>query len=193
MLKESEKLARIAALTSLGLFVCYPSFASDIPAVFYISNNDTDSKVAYGIRLNSNCSPVGNNPIYYYWLRTNNSTRNLNNLEEGAYGISRQSVSGNNITFRVNAFQRYNIQKPVKITTSRSSNGGCQAAAFTTFNTNNGVTTKKLSSAHIEGRSRKFMGKTVQFTVKNVIITAGDQSSETISCSSNCTVGIPIP
>ncbi len=186
MLKKYRPSA-IIAWTNLGLlFAVSPAFAIDVSSVFYISNTDTDGRATYGIQLNSNCSPAGTNPVYYYWQRVDGSKRKLSKLEEDGYGTSSQSVSGNKVTFRVNAFQKRGIDKPVTITTSRSNNGACQATALTTIN---GVQTP-LSYAHIQGISKKFLGETVGFTIQNITITASNRKSETITCRSNCTIGI---
>ncbi len=184
MLKKSSKSTIITSI--IGLLTVSPAFAIDVSSVFYISNTDTDGKATYGIQLNSNCSPAGSNPVYYYWQRVDGSKRKLSKLEEGGYGISGQSVSGNNVTFRVNAFQKRGIDKPVTITSSRSSNGACQATALTTIN---GVQTT-LSYAHIQGISQKFLGETVGFTVQKITITSSNQNSENITCRSNCKIGI---
>lgn len=185
MLKKSSQSTIITSIIGLLLTVS-PALAIEVSSVFYISNTDTDGKATYGIQLNSNCSPAGSNPVYYYWQRVDGSKRKLSKLEEGGYGISGQSVSGNNVTFRVNAFQKRGIDKPVTITSSRSSNGACQATALTTIN---GVQTT-LSYAHIQGISQKLGGQTVGFTVQNITITASNRKSETIPCRSNCKVGI---
>jgi hypothetical protein len=186
MLKK-YKQSTIITWTSLGLLLtASPALAIEVSPIFYISNTDTDGRATYGIQLNSNCSLAGSNPVYYYWQRADGSKRKLSKLEEGAYGISGQSVSGNNVTFKVNAFQKRGIDKPVTITTSRSSNGTCQATALTTINR----LQTQLSYAHIQGISKKFLGETVGFTVQKITITSSNQNSETITCRSNCTIGI---
>jgi Domain of unknown function (DUF4833) len=187
---KQTAITAITALTTLSLIVAAsPTLANDTSSVFYISNNDTDGRATYGVQLNSNCSPSGNNPVYFYWQRADGSKRELSKLEKTAYGISNSSVSGKKVTFSVNAFQKRGIDKPVTITTSRSSSGSCQATALTTIK---GVETP-LSHAHIQGKSKKIAGETVQFTVQNITITALNQNSETIACRSNCKVGIPFP
>lgn len=171
------------------LCATFPASAKDIPTLFYISNNDNTSQVHYGIRLNSDCSPVEETPIYYYWRRTDGSTRQLKRQEQKGYGISSQLVSGNNVTLAFNAFQRYGLQKSLAITTSRTSNGGCQARAFTSI----GGATTQLSHARVQVRSQKLFGETVQIQVQNLTLVGSNQRSETIGCRSNCKHGLFLP
>ncbi|MFL9449597.1 DUF4833 domain-containing protein [Tolypothrix bouteillei VB521301_2] len=187
MSMSGNKINILGLANFVIVFSASPSLANDVSNIFYISNSDTDSKVTYGIRLDSNCLPTGSNPVYYYWLRTNGSTRKLNNIEESVYGISSQSSLGNNVTFRINGFQNRGIQNSVAITSSKSNNGGCQSQAFTTIN---GVQTQ-LSYAYVQARSKEVAGIPVQFRVLNVTLIGLNQQSETIPCRSNCTIGLP--
>jgi hypothetical protein len=187
MFRNNGKLT-IPLFTILTLLTTASSLrAADIPTVFYVSNNDTSSRVSYGIRLNSNCSPAGSNPVYYYWLRTSGSTRELGSFEQAGYGIANQSISGNNVDLVFRLFQRYGIEKPLTVTSFRSSNGSCEARAFTTIN---GVRTQ-LSHAHVQVNSTRVFGQTIGGTVLSIELVSLDQSTEMIPCRSNCTYGIP--
>lgn len=188
-LKGKRRFAAVLLSGFVWLVIVRPSLATDIDTVFYISSSDNDSKVHYGIHLNSNCSPVRSNPVYYYWLRSDGSTRQLNSQEENGYGISNQAVSGNTVNLGANGFQRYGDGRPLAIKTSRSSNGSCQAHASTTIR---GVSTQ-LAHSRVLVQRRKILGQTVQARVLGIVLTGSNGSSETMPCSRNCTVGLPLP
>jgi hypothetical protein len=90
-------------LLLLGLAVCTAprdaggAEARDVPQVFTIAKSENQNRVAYGVRLDERCAPVGDAPVYAYWRmleRSAGATEPLLSREEPAYGMKRQRVEG---------------------------------------------------------------------------------------------------
>lgn len=85
--------------------------AHDVPTLFYVGKSDDRNRVDYGVRLDAECFPVGDAPVYAYWRRFEPGAPelgDLNSLDRTAYGIARQSVrvrepNGSWIELRVRA------------------------------------------------------------------------------------------
>lgn len=68
----------------------------DVRTVFYISKSDDRNRVDYGVRLDAQCQPRGNRPIYAYWRRFEPGQPrfgDLNALDRRAYAVRRQRVA----------------------------------------------------------------------------------------------------
>lgn len=69
--------------------------ANDIRTLFAIGKNTNRNEVQYGIRLDSECVPVGNEPVYAYWRdyeKGPDVTDDLSMLDRSVYGIRSQKV-----------------------------------------------------------------------------------------------------
>lgn len=69
--------------------------AHDIATLFYVAKSDDRNRVDYGIRLDAQCAPAGNTPLYAYWRRFEpgqDPLGDLNLLDQTVYGIARQDV-----------------------------------------------------------------------------------------------------
>ena len=69
--------------------------ANDIPTLFGIAKNTNRNVVEYGIRLDAECKPIGNEPVYAYWHdyeQGPNVYADLNFIDRTVYSVSRQNV-----------------------------------------------------------------------------------------------------
>src|SRR5262245_39402918 len=69
---------------------------NDVPTLFVIAKNLDRNEVQYGIRLDKDCIPVGDEPIYAYWRQFEKGpsvTEDLNLLDKTVYGIKGQWVT----------------------------------------------------------------------------------------------------
>lgn len=67
----------------------------DVRTLFVIGKNTDRNEVQYGIRLDKDCVPVGDEPIYPYWRQYEKGpevTADLNWLDKTGYGIKDQRV-----------------------------------------------------------------------------------------------------
>lgn len=93
-------LSVVVAALALGAVpsVAYadPTFgANDIRTLFAIKKSENKNEVHYGIRLDANCVPVGDEPIYAYWRdyeKGPNVYNDLSIFEKSAYGIKGQWI-----------------------------------------------------------------------------------------------------
>src|SRR5256885_5089221 len=68
----------------------------DVRTIFEIGKNLDRNVVQYGIRLDKDCVPVGDEPIYAYWRQFEKSpdaTEDLNFLDKQGYGIKGEWVT----------------------------------------------------------------------------------------------------
>jgi hypothetical protein len=166
-----------------------PLLANESSSVFYISKSDNQNQVHYGIHLNADCSPKGNNPVYPYWKLANGKTEDLLDLEKPAFDLASQSVSGNVVTLEINGLKNSGIDRPIILKTSRSNNNQCQTQAFIKIN----QTLRKLSHIHVNLASIiRLPGIDVALggKVKSLTLIDTNQMKETIACISNCEFGI---
>ncbi len=83
----------------------------DIRTLFSIGKNTDKNQVQYGIRLDADCVPVGDSPIYPYWRvyeKNPELTEDLNFLDRTAYGVRNQTVeqrspAGSKVVMRLRA------------------------------------------------------------------------------------------
>ena len=187
MFKHKVKFA-LAFTHSLWLFIVPTVLANEISSIFYVSKNDNDNQVHYGVRLNQNCLPIGNNPVYVYWRMANGKTQELRGLEQPAYGISRQSISGERVNFILNGFQNRGIQKSLFVKSARLNDGNCQVLAFTTINGKQ----VQISSIRIllsKIKRNPFTGGTIGGKVDSITVVSSVGDEEVIQCRSNCEFG----
>jgi hypothetical protein len=67
----------------------------DVRTLFAIGKNTDKNEVQYGIRLDAQCLPVGDEPVYAYWRQYEKGpeiTADLNWLDRTGYGIAKQRV-----------------------------------------------------------------------------------------------------
>lgn len=114
-------------------------------SVFYVSKSQNDNQVHYNVNVNSSdCSPISSNPINAIWHmreKGKNVREQLIRREQPLYGIGRQTVSGNRVTFSIRGMDNKSIEL-----IASGSNGDCKAKAYTRINGNK----RQLSSAHVQ-------------------------------------------
>jgi len=183
--KIMSKKKAIGAIAGGIILVPTLALANSNQTAFYVSTNGRTGRVNYDIHLNSDCSPVSNNPVYTYYKKADGSTRPLSSQEAEGYQISQQSVSGNTINLVLSAFQHYGIERPITITTTRSTTGNCHIQTLTTIS---GAPTP-LAYAHVEVNRRQLLGQTVGVQLLTLSLVGLNQQHETFICQSNCTYG----
>ncbi|APR79274.1 Hypothetical protein A7982_04621 [Minicystis rosea] len=83
----------------------------DIRTMFVIGKNLDRNEVQYGIRLDKDCVPIGDEPVYAYWRQYEKGpevTEDLNFLDRTGYGIKDQKVeqraaTGSKVMMRLRA------------------------------------------------------------------------------------------
>ena len=69
--------------------------ANDIRTLFAIAKNTNRNEVQYGVKLDDECQPVGNEPVYAYWRDFEKGpevTDDLSAIERSLYGVREQRV-----------------------------------------------------------------------------------------------------
>jgi hypothetical protein len=116
MLRTSARAGTAFGLL-LGLASMGPARAEgrfgpyDVRTLFGIGKNTDRNEVQYGIRLDKDCLPVGEEPIYAYWRQYEKGpevTADLNWLDKTGYGIKDQrvaerSAAGSKVLMRLRA------------------------------------------------------------------------------------------
>ena len=101
---------------------------SDPTSAFFVQRNKNSKEVHYGIRLDASCRPVGEEPVYNYWVRfsaTGRVTEPVTFFQQTGYGLKSQKVSGMQVQIVLKALP----DRPILIVPS-SSQGGCRVVAY---------------------------------------------------------------
>jgi hypothetical protein len=64
-------------------------------ALFFVSKSENKNRVAYAVRVDGECRPLGETPVYAYWRmleRSPDAVEPLLRWEERAYGLGHQHV-----------------------------------------------------------------------------------------------------
>jgi hypothetical protein len=104
---------------------------TDIRSVFHIAKSEDSSQVHYGIHLDENCLPKGEQPVFVYWRELEKGldvTSHLLAIEQPAYGIRQQRVevrmrAGGRIMLRLEVLP----DRAIAIESFRDSRGNCIA------------------------------------------------------------------
>jgi hypothetical protein len=134
--------ARLAVFCSSLLFAATAAADSrfgpnDVRTVFEIGKNLDRNVVQYGVRLDKDCVPIGDEPIYAYWRQFEKGpevTEDLNFLDKQGYGIkgewvTKRSPDGSKILMTLRATDR-----PIAVIVKKNDEGKCTAEAITTIN-----------------------------------------------------------
>ncbi len=115
-----------------------PKFGpNDLPTLFVIAKNIDRNEVQYGIHLDKDCVPVGDEPIYAYWRqfeRGANVTEDLNFLDKTVYGIGGQwvlqrSADGSKVLMKVKA----SGERGIAILVKKNESGKCVSDTVATI------------------------------------------------------------
>jgi hypothetical protein len=184
MFKLRKKLANFSFLGGAIALLLIPSTSSyatkDLNSIFFISKSDNGNQVHYGVQTNPDCSLKTAKPVYPYWKLQNGRLEGLEPMEVPAFGIARQSVSGDEVVMEVNGFKSRRISRPIMIRSTPSANQGCQISAFTEINGE----PSQLLRVHIDLTRSGFFG--LGGTVHSITFYGANQKQENIVCESNC-------
>lgn len=164
-------------LVFLAVVVGVPTFASafdadDVPTVFSIRKSTDDNRIDYGIALDAQCRPVGDEPVHAYYRRSTGSTRGLSFIERTVVGTRNQRVSqadnGGRVSFRVRSLSDRSL-----VITSRQTESGCRATVSTRVSGAPAVLTDVLavldgprSIHHVELRGRSSDGQMLHENIR---------------------------
>jgi len=103
-----------------------------VPSVFFVAKSENRNQVHYGIRLDEECGPSGDSPVFAYWRmfeRGPFATEPLLSREVPAYGLAGQQTlqrteEGSRIVVALRAMPR----RPIVIDTA-AIGSGCTAKA----------------------------------------------------------------
>lgn len=114
-----------------------PSPPSTVVPIFTISKSSNRNIVQYVVRVDAQCAPVGNQPIFAYWkmLETGpGATAPILEREVRAYGLAtdRELPAGNDAG-RVSISLKALPDRTIVVETRRRPGGGCLALASTTI------------------------------------------------------------
>ena len=111
--------------------------ANDVETLFFISKSDDHNRVDYGMRLDSHCSPYGEEPVFPYWREFEPPppvrTKPMGAFAKMGYGISTQRVLQRTAAGGETAIELKQVERVIFITTSRGANGRCSALVRTTI------------------------------------------------------------
>jgi hypothetical protein len=113
-----------------------PSFGPhDVETLFFIAKSDDRNRVDYGMRLDADCSPVGQDAVFPYWREFEHSppvrTKPMGSFSKIGYGISSQRTLRVTKTGSEHAIRLRQVDQPVFITTTKGADGHCSALVRT--------------------------------------------------------------
>lgn len=125
------KTALVSVLIASSAWADAMTFgANDIVTAFYFDKSDDKNRIDYGVRLDANCKPVGDEPVVPYWREFETSagknTATMKFFEYPAYGVAEQKIKGNEIKATMKA-----VPREIVITTSKGEDGKCKAVSKT--------------------------------------------------------------
>jgi len=106
-----------------------PPRVENVPQLFTVGKSENKNRVAYGMKLDERCAPIGDGPVYAYWRMLEKGasvTEPLLPREEPAYGIQRQRVEGGVTKILLRAVPDREIWIEPKVV-----DGRCTATAWT--------------------------------------------------------------
>jgi hypothetical protein len=126
-----------------------PASGNPVRSVFFISKSENRNQVHYGVKVDAQCRPDGQRPMYGYWRDFEdgpNATSPLLDHEQSAYGLTaprfvHRTESGGQIRIGLRGFP----DRPLTIETFRAGNF-CRARAMTTIARDSAV----LRSIYVE-------------------------------------------
>jgi hypothetical protein len=112
--------------------------AHDIRTLFAIGKNLDKNEVQYGIRLDKDCLPVGDEPIYAYWRQFEQGpevTEDLNFLDKQGYGIkgewvTKRGADGSKVLMTLRA----TADRGIAVIVKKNDAGKCTSETIATIN-----------------------------------------------------------
>ena len=113
-----------------------PSFGShDVETLFSVTKSDDRNRVDYGMRLDADCAPVGQDPVFPYWREFERSppvrTKPMGAFSRMGYGISAQRTLRRTPTGSDYAIRLKQVDRLLFITTAKTQGGRCSAIVRT--------------------------------------------------------------
>jgi hypothetical protein len=113
-----------------------PSFGPhDVETLFFIAKSDDRNRVDYGMRLDANCAPAGEDPVFPYWREFERSppvrTKSMGMFAKMGYGISAQRTLRRSPTGGEHVIQLKQVERVLFITTTKGADGHCSALVRT--------------------------------------------------------------
>jgi hypothetical protein len=110
---------------------------NDLPSLFEIGKNIDRNVVRYGIHLDKDCVPIGEEPLYAYWRQFEKGpgvNEDLNFLDKTVYGIKGQwivkrSVDGSKVLMTLRSTDR-----PIAVIVNKNEDGKCVAQTIAKIN-----------------------------------------------------------
>src|SRR5262249_3023296 len=103
--------------------------------LFFISKSDDRNRVDYAMRLDANCAPAGEDPVFPYWREFEGSppvrTKPMGAFSKLGYGISAQRTLRRTPTGSEHVIPLRQVQRPLFITTTKGADGHCSALVRT--------------------------------------------------------------
>jgi hypothetical protein len=129
-------LALVLTTQSRGARADAPSFGpNDIETLFFIAKSEGKNRAEYGMRLDRNCAPYGDEPVFPYWRVLEPSppapTKSMGTMAKLAYGISNQSVLKRTASGGEATIQLRQVPRTIFLKTSRGPDGRCTALVRT--------------------------------------------------------------
>ena len=127
--------AGVLLVVGVALAANAPTPGAHPPAsVFHIAKSENRNQVHYGVRVDDECRPVGDNPVYGYWRDFEvgpNARSELLSREQPAYGLTRpkfveQRDEGGTVSIGLRGFP----DRSIRIETFREG-ATCRARALT--------------------------------------------------------------
>jgi len=120
--------AGAAAAVALPLLAS-SALAASPESLFHIDRNKNRNQVHYGVHLDESCRPVGDEPVYNYWLRREEDPpeiRELSYFQQAAYGFREQETKNDGrVETRLRALPDRQF-----VVRAAAVKGGCKAETF---------------------------------------------------------------
>lgn len=104
------------------------SVSSEISSALAIAKSSNKNQVHYAVEVDGACAPMGAAPVRPYWRmleKSPDATEPLGGMEQRAFGIARQDVSGDDVRIALRALPA----RPITIHTVRGADGKCSSTA----------------------------------------------------------------
>jgi hypothetical protein len=129
-------LALVLTTQSRGATASEPRFGpNDIETLFFIAKSEGKNRAEYGMRLDGNCAPYGDEPVFPYWRALEPSpaapTKSMSTMAKLGYGISKQSVLKRTASGGEATFQLRQVPRTIFVKTYRGPGGRCTALVRT--------------------------------------------------------------
>ena len=92
---RSRLLSKAISTVALLLGVACVATAAPPDSAFHIDRNKNRHQVHYGIQVDKDCRPVGEQPVYNYWLRREEEPPRrepVRFFQQAAYGFQKQKI-----------------------------------------------------------------------------------------------------